>query len=473
MGRKWDKNYLRLGVTIVLSVCACMVFYEILKARANIFAFIGKLFSALAPVLVGVVLAFLLNPIMIYIRRGITWCVMKIKKGGDYDTVYAKSKLAGLIITLVLFIAVLVGFLNLVIPSLYESLTELVNNTPTYLANLKDWVTKMFADHKALSGKLSEAVDYMQNNVYQILKDKVMPNIDTIALRISSGVMLGFKVLLNCFVGIIVTVYLLYSKDVLLAQGKKIIYCVFSKKTGNKIMRGLSYANQVFGGFINGKIIDSVIIGIICFAFTAAVGMKYASLISVLVGVTNIIPFFGPFIGAVPGALLALMDDPIMFVIFLIWVIVLQQFDGNILGPLILGDATGLSSLWVLAAILVGGSLFGVPGMILGVPVFACIYAFIAVQLRDGLRAKKLSSKTEDYFRLKGFDEETGEPIYMEGHETRQSIRKKKRKQLLYNKLHHIKNNEHPFEEGIEETQSDEPAEAEKIAKEETEDKED
>ena len=460
MGRKWDKNYMRLGLTIVLSVCACMVFYEILKARANIFAFVGKIFSALAPVLVGVVIAFMLNPIMIYIRRGITYCVTKLKKGSEYDKVYAKSKLPALIITLVLFIGIVIGFLNLVIPGLYESFKELVQNIPTYLANLKAWVLKMFAGHEELSKRLTEAVDYMETNFNQIVQNKVMPNIDTIAIKISSGVMIGFKVLLNAFVGVIVTVYLLYSKEVLLAQGKKIIYCIFSKKTGNKIMHGLSYANQVFGGFINGKIIDSVIIGLICFVFTAAVGMKYAGLISVIVGVTNIIPFFGPFIGAVPGSLLALMDDPIMFVIFLIWVIVLQQFDGNILGPLILGDATGLSSLWVLAAILVGGSLFGVAGMILGVPVFACIYAFLAVLLRDGLRAKNLSSKTEDYFLLSGFDEETGEPIFMEGHATRQSLRKKKRKQLLYNKLHHIK--QHPFEEGGEKAQKHDPSKTEK-----------
>ena len=144
-------------------------------------------------------------------------------------------------------------------------------------------------------------------------------------------------------------------------------------------------------------------------------------------GVTNVIPFFGPFIGAVPGALLALMDSPMYFIIFIVFVLLLQQFDGNILGPLILGDSTGLSGLWVLVAILVGGDLFGVTGMILGVPVFACIYAFFAVQLRDKLRAKGLSSKTEDYFRLKGFDEETGEPIYRKKHDyAKPSIKRRK-----------------------------------------------
>jgi hypothetical protein len=151
-------------------------------------------------------------------------------------------------------------------------------------------------------------------------------------------------------------------------------------------------------------------------------------MISVIVGVTNIIPFFGPFIGAVPGALLALMDDPLMLVIFVVFVICLQQFDGNILGPIILGDSTGLSGMWVLFAILVAGDLFGVAGMILGVPVFACIYAFVAVWLRDSLRGKNLSSRTEDYFRLTGFDEKTGEPMYRSKHEERITARQRKRK---------------------------------------------
>ena len=219
-------------------------------------------------------------------------------------------------------------------------------------------------------------------------------------------------------------------------------------------MEGCSYANVVFGGFINGKILDSCIIGIICFIFTSAVHMRYAVLISVVVGVTNIIPFFGPFIGAVPGALLALMDDPIMFVIFVIWIIVLQQFDGNILGPLILGDATGISGIWVLLAILVGGDLFGVPGMILGVPVFACLYAFFAVQLRDKLRAKEYSSRTEDYIRLKKFDDETGEPIYRERHDERKTLRESRLKQVFRRWMEkmHLKKHENAAKGTTEET---------------------
>lgn len=436
MGNKWNKNIVRIGVTFTVSVCICILFGELVKGWGNIWSYMGKIVSSLTPVIIGLIIAFLLNPIMIYIRRGLAFLISKKLKKGDYDTVYKKTKVPALILTLILFIGMLTGFLWLVIPRIYESLKDLAGNVSGYLEDAQNWVEKMFAKNAMLEGRLSEIITYLEDNVVSIFKNTIMPNLDTIAQKVSSGVIIGVKAVLNFFIGLIVCIYLLLSKDVLLAQAKKIVYCLFSKKTGNKILQGASYANSVFGGFINGKIIDSLIIGIICFIFTEAVDMEYAVLISVTVGVTNIIPFFGPFIGAVPGALLALMDDPIMFIVFIVWIIVLQQFDGNILGPLILGDATGLSGVWVLVAILVGGDLFGVAGMVLGVPVFACIYAFFAVQLRDGLRKKNLSSHTEDYIHLSGFDEATGEPVYRDKHEKRRSLRQKRRRMLLQRKNH-------------------------------------
>lgn len=448
MGKKWDRNIVRIGVTFTISVCICILFGKLVEGWGSIWGYLGKIVSALAPVIIGLIIAFLLNPIMIYIRRGLSFLISKKMKKGDYDTVYRKTKVPSLILTLILFLGLLTGFLWLVIPRIYESLKDLGRNMSGYLENAQNWVEKMFAKNEMLEGRLSEIIKYVEDNVVSIFENTIMPNLDTIAQKVSSGVVIGVKAVLNFFIGLIVCIYLLLSKDVLLAQAKKIIYCVFSKRTGNKILQGASYANSVFGGFINGKIIDSIIIGIICFIFTEAVDMEYAVLISVTVGITNVIPFFGPFIGAVPGALLALMDDPIMFIVFIIWIIVLQQFDGNILGPLILGDATGLSGIWVLVAILVGGDLFGVAGMILGVPVFACIYAFFAVQLRDGLRKRNLSSHTEDYVHLSGFDEETGVPVYRDKHEKRRTLRQKRRRLLLQRRNHKKKNGEFDMSDG-------------------------
>lgn len=436
MNRRWKNNYFKLGVTITLSLCACIVFAQLLKDWKGIFKYFAKIGSALTPVVIGLIIAYLLNPIMIGIRRGIAYLLTKNKqKARDYDMVYRKAKIPALTLSLILFLSLFVGFLWLVIPQLYDSLRDLVDKTPDYIASAQNWVKKAFGKNELLEDKFTQGLDYFKENVYDIFSTTVMPNIDTIALKFSSGLVLGVKAILNFFLGLIVTVYLLISKETLLAQTKKMIYCIFSRKTGNKILRGASYANQVFSGFIGGKIIDSFIIGVLCFVFTSAVGFTYAPLMSVIVGVTNIIPFFGPFIGAVPGALLALMDDPLMMLVFVVWILVLQQFDGNILGPLILGDTTGLSSVWVLIAILVGGDLFGVAGMILGVPVFACVYAFIAVQLREGLRKKKLSSETEDYYRLVGFDEETDAPMYRDKHEKRMSIRQQRKKQILLSRF--------------------------------------
>lgn len=428
MGNKWNKNHLRLGVVLTISLCAAILFNAFIKSWRGIIGFFGTLFSALTPFIIGIVIAFLLSPIMNYIRKGLAVIVSKISKKLNYEKAYKKVKALSVILTIALFIGLITIFLWLVIPRIYESLKDLVDSMPGYLDSLQEWADKMFEKNAFLEEKFTDLVNYLQNNILKLFQDKVMPNMSTIVVNVSSGIVLGVKAIFNFFVGIIVAVYILNSKETLLAQAKKFIYLFFSKKTGNRILEGLSYANLVFGGFINGKILDSIIIGILCFIFTSAIGMKYAVLISVIVGVTNIIPFFGPFIGAIPGALLALMDDPMYFIIFIIFVLILQQFDGNILGPLILGDSTGLSGMWVLVAILVGGDLFGVAGMVLGVPIFACLYALVAVLLRDGLRSKNLSSDTEDYHLLKGFDEETGEPIYKDGNEnTRRTIKHKKK----------------------------------------------
>lgn len=442
MSGKWNKNYIKFGVVLTVSLCICIIFGELIQQWKSIIAVIGRFISALTPVIIGLVLAFLLNPIMIYIRRGLSYLLCRLVKKHRYETWYRKVKAVSLIITIVLFLGMLVGFFWLVIPHIYESIKQVVADTPKYLEEVQNWAAKMFKENKTLEGIVNSGVTYVQENVMTYFEQKIIPNMDTIVLKISSGVVVGVKAILNFLLGLIVAVYLLASKDTLLAQGKKIVYCIFPKKAGNKILSGLNYANSVFGGFINGKILDSFIIGIMCYVFTAALGMQYAVLISVIVGITNIVPFFGPFIGAVPGSLLALMDDPFMFVIFVIFILVLQQFDGNILGPLILGDSTGISGIWVMFAILVGGNLFGVMGMILGIPVFACIYAFIAVTLRDSLRAKNLSSATEDYIRLAGFDEETGEPFYHDKIEGRTTLKqkKKRRKKLNRQLLKHDKN---------------------------------
>ena len=266
-------------------------------------------------------------------------------------------------------------------------------------------------------GESEEMVMNVVNTVYDRLQKwvntDVVPNLDKIVLNISSGVVGGLKFIYNFLIGIVASIYVMANKEYLASRGKKIVYALFKLKNANIILDGLASVNKIFSQFINGKIVDSIIIGIITFILTTIVDMPYALLISVIIGVTNVIPFFGPIIGAIPCVFIVLIADPIKSIILLIMILCIQQFDGNILGPKILGDVTGLSSFWVLTAVIVGGGIFGFYGMLLGVPVFACIYMYINKTCTDKLEKKHMVSVSSEFERIKRIDEETGKPIYL------------------------------------------------------------
>ena len=255
----------------------------------------------------------------------------------------------------------------------------------------------------------NEAVMRFQNWIATDL----VPNISLIFDRVSSGVISFVTVLKNLLIGLIVMVYFLNIKDTLCAQAKKMVYGFLNVKTANRLIGEVRFAHKIFGGFITGKLLDSLIIGIMCFFSLKFLKMPYVLLISVIVGVTNVIPFFGPFIGAVPSAFLILLVDPMKCLYFLIFILVLQQFDGNILGPKILGDSTGLPSFWVLFSILLFGGLFGFVGMIIAVPTFAVIYRTLSLYVKSALKKRNYSENTPDYCRLHHIDPRTGDFIDM------------------------------------------------------------
>ena len=223
---------------------------------------------------------------------------------------------------------------------------------------------------------------------------------------VSSSIFVLINFVKNWLIGLIVMVYLLNIKDHLITQAKKIVYGCLSVRWANHVIEEMRFVHRMFGGFIIGKILDSLIIGVICFVGTSLLHIPYALLVSVIVGVTNVIPFFGPFIGAIPSGILVLLVSPIQCLVLLIWILVLQQFDGNILGPKILGNSTGLASFWVLFSILIFGGLFGFVGMIIAVPGFAVIYDLVNKAVNHSLRMKRLSLKTADYEGLDYIDEE-------------------------------------------------------------------
>ena len=232
---------------------------------------------------------------------------------------------------------------------------------------------------------------------------------------LTTGVIDFVGEIFNALIGIIVSIYILYSKEMFGKQGKKITYAVLNARHANIVLHVMQKANEIFGGFLIGKIIDSAIIGLLCFFGLTLLNMPYTLLVSVIVGVTNVIPFFGPYIGAIPSAVLILLADPIKGVYFLVFILVLQQLDGNFIGPKILGSSTGLSSFWVIFAILLGGGMFGFIGMLLGVPSFAVIYYIVQMVVNGKLHKKNLPEATEFYDEF-SFVDDSGK--YMISRET-------------------------------------------------------
>ena len=257
-----------------------------------------------------------------------------------------------------------------------------------------------------LAGRLDTLVADASKYLEKWLQENVLKQSDWIA-SVTTGVYNVIRTIFNVIIGFIISVYVLMTKETFIGQLKKIIYAVFRPKWGNVVMEVVRKADDVFGGFFIGKIIDSLIIGGICFVALYILRMPYVVLVSVVVGVTNVIPFFGPYIGAIPSVVLIFLVDPIKGLYFIIFIIILQQVDGNIIGPKILGDTTGLSPFWVIFAILLFGGSFGVLGMLFGVPIFAVIYYVVKRIVEHILSARKLPRETVDYIHLQSVDVKT------------------------------------------------------------------
>ncbi len=397
------QRYICWGVTafIVLALLVALIFLIMKWGRVRIAT--RMIVGILAPVIYGAVFAYLLSPI--YNR---VMCAV-VKKTGKYIPRESSRKklgsVAATLVSLVLLIVVVVGLISMLIPQLITSIKGVIDALPYSIRNLELWLEQMFADNPDMEAQVMQYYDLASAYLQNWLTNGVMPNISGILSGLSSSLISAVGAVLDAVIGLIVMVYLLNMKDKLLTQAKMIIYGVFPVKIANKVIEEARYVHSVFGGFIIGKLLDSLIIGLLCFVVMSVAGMPYVLLVSVIVGVTNIIPFFGPFIGAVPSAFLILMDDPMMCLYFLILILLLQQFDGNILGPKILGDSTGLSSFWVLFAILLFGGLFGFVGMIVGVPTFAVFYRLVTELVTYLLGKRQLSMDIDQYKSLDYIDE--------------------------------------------------------------------
>ena len=267
----------------------------------------------------------------------------------------------------------------------------------------------------------------LSSDIANWISNVFLPQMGTFITNVTTGVYMVFKFVLNIAIGFVVACYLLYNREGFAAAIKKLMYSLFGVERAEQIQNVVRFTDDAFMGFISGKVLDSTIIGIITFVACTLLKMPYAAFISVIVGVTNIIPVFGPFIGAVPGTLIILMVEPVKALIFVVLILIIQQVDGNIIGPKILGNRVGINGFWVMFAIIMCGGLFGVPGMIIGVPLFVVLSAGYNSLVDYGLKKRGLSTQTSQYINMERMDPETGVPIPREGVRKRTRSGKKKK----------------------------------------------
>ena len=402
-------TYLYWGITAFLVISACILLVFVMIHMEKVRRLAAFLTDILMPVIYGGVMAYLLTPIYNRVADGTEQFLKKRMKLEKRARVMGKS-LATAVSLIVLF-AVVSGLLAILIPQLINSITGIINSLPSNLNNLERWLLDCLDDNPELAEEVTalfnatglELQSWVNRNIVPSLSnldENFLQNLWDVVSRVSSSVQDVMTVLKNVFIGVIVTAYMLNIKDSFCTHGKKVIYGIFPLKIANRAVRELRFIHQVFGGFIIGKLLDSLIIGILCFCGMSLMKLPYVMLVSVIVGVTNVIPFFGPFIGAIPSAFFILLVNPLQCLYFIIFVFLLQQFDGNILGPKILGDSTGISSFGVLFSILLFGGLFGFVGMIIGVPTFAVLYNLGKDSVEHFLRKKGLSCNTQDYAEL-------------------------------------------------------------------------
>lgn len=350
--------------------------------------------GVLEPITIGVVFAYLLNPLMTVIEKLLKKPFGKLFK--KEKTVSSLSRCCGIFFSLIIALSLVAFIVYLIVPELYSSVVSSVNALPGQIDALIGWYNKIVADYDVVNSVVEQGLE----NVKGWLQTDLIKTVG----QLSSGVISTVSTTFNVIVGIIAAVYLLASKERLLAQIKKLLYAFFETHRVDRFIRTSLEGHRIMSKFIIGKLIDSAIIGVLCFIVLAIFRIPYALLVSVIVGVTNVIPFFGPFIGAVPSAALIMLNDPLKGLYFIIIIVVLQQIDGNLIGPKILGDSTGLSPFWVMFAIIVGGGLFGFFGMVVGVPALAIIFFVIRELSNAKLKKKHLPVQSSEY--IGSFDAE-------------------------------------------------------------------
>lgn len=393
---KRENRYVKQGLMVFATVGAILLFYDTLFGRRVLPGIWRQLLTALKPVIWGAFMAYLLAPMVNFFERSLF--ASPVRRAREQGQMTAPGvRAVSLLLTWAVICVLFYLLASVLLPELYKSIFQLVSNVENYYNIISGWVEHLLESNPAVETWAANQMDTAYEKAATWLEKEALPQAQTVMLVAAGGVMSIVNFLKTLLVGVIVSIYLLATKERCAAHARKLAYSVFSDKNIRWVLRGTHKVDSIFSGFVRGKLLDSLIIGILCFIGCSILDFPYTPLVSVIVGITNIIPFFGPFLGAIPSAFLILLASPMKALYFVIFVLFLQQLDGNIIGPKILGDKTGLPSLWVIVAILVGGSFFGLPGMFFGVPVCACLYSAAAFWMEYRLRKKTLPLGTDAY----------------------------------------------------------------------------
>ena len=402
-----NQKYFKWGLTAFFVIVAALVFWIVFSNLSGFYDVILDLFKILAPILYGCLFAYLMNPVMEFTRKGMRKLLSKTKL--SEKKVQTISTVVGVCVATLVLLGLLFALVLLIVPSIVNSVEELfqAERLEKYGNTITAWVNRTFTDTAA--GKwIRDNLGSLWEMVLNWLK-----SID-IASFIGSLTSSVYSVVIGVFdalIGVIAAVYILVYKKQLCSQAKKITVATFNAKHANRLFDIARLTNKIFGGYVVGKIVDALFVGVVTYIAMLIMGMPYAPLIATLIGVTNIIPFFGPFLGGVPATLLLLLDDPKNALIFVIFIFILQQIDGNIIENRILGERLGISDFWVLVSILLFGGIFGFGGMLLGVPVFAVVYTLISDAVNNRLKRKRYPTETEIYYTLETVDRLPVEPL--------------------------------------------------------------
>ncbi len=384
----WSGEVKTKIITNSIILVVGILFYFLLSKIRTLFGLIGYFFDALTPFIIGFIIAYLFSTPVNAVES--LYNRFAFKKSKRRHSINRGLSIATVII---LFLAVFSLIMALIIPEVIESVVVLAKNADTYINDVNG-VLSDFADKYGISSTHISDIIGTSHEIFKGIAGYVantLPGILDFSLSIGFGIS-------NLFIGFILALYLLSSKEKFIAQVKKVIYALFPKRATDETLSTFRFVHETFGKYLSSQILDSAILGVLCFIFMSIFGMEYALLISLIITISNLIPFIGPIIGTIPSFFILLMTSPIKALWFLVMILILQQFDANVMQPKIVGKNIGLSSFWVILSVLIGGELFGVIGVFLAVPAFSVIYTFTKRVIEKRLRNKNLSPKTKDYY---------------------------------------------------------------------------